>query len=263
MGIEFSKAYPVLPADEQRRLIALAQAGDTAAKDKVILHSLGLVAKVVAPLCEDQEDPFQDLFHEGVFGLMRAIELYDVARPVKFSTYAMLWIQQAVWRVMGRSSGRLYIPHHIHEVLIKVRKYQRLGAQTPEDIARQARLPLAQVRDLLHYDGIKYASLDYQMPTDGGDGDTFAALIADEECDVYAEIERQEEQDEARQQVERVLAVLSPKQREIVSLLYGIGSPALTAAEIAERLCISRQRVYQLADDAMAKMRSAELEVAS
>lgn len=113
---EAIKKHPVLPQAEIRVLIKKAQFGCKVSKDKVVLHNLGLVGKQVSKWVKTHKKmEYDDLFNEGVFGLMKAIDKFDLDRGVAFSTYAMPWIFQAISRAYKNKADTIRLPVHRYD----------------------------------------------------------------------------------------------------------------------------------------------------
>src|SRR5277367_2523342 len=143
--------YPLLTAAEEVELAKRIERGDLAAKERMITCNLRLVVSI-ARRYQTQGITLGDLIQEGVIGLIRATEKFDWRRGFKFSTYATWWIRQAVQRGVANKARTIRIPVHVVEREQKVTRTERelsakLGhAPTDDEIAKHAKLPLAQIR---------------------------------------------------------------------------------------------------------------------
>src|ERR1043166_1028130 len=145
--------YPLLTAVEEVELAKLIERGDLAAKERMINSNLRLVVSI-AKRYQGHRLSLLDLIQEGIIGLIRAVEKFDWRRGFKFSTYATWWIRQAVQRGVANKSRTIRIPVHIADREQRIGRAERalapkLGRQpTEEEVAKQAKLPLKQVREV-------------------------------------------------------------------------------------------------------------------
>src|SRR6478609_3029056 len=145
--------YPLLTAAEEVELAKLVELGDKAAKDRMVNSNLRLVVSI-AKKYQGHGLSLLDLIQEGIIGLIRAVEKFDWRRGYKFSTYATWWIRQAVQRGVANKSRTIRIPVHIAERQQKMARAERElttkleRPPTDEEIAKAAKLPLKQVREV-------------------------------------------------------------------------------------------------------------------
>jgi RNA polymerase primary sigma factor len=198
-----------------------------------------------------------DLIQEGNIGLMKAVDRFQFRRGFKFSTYATWWIRQAIGRAVTDYGRTIRLPVHVIESLSRLTRDRNALARelgrdpTPEELAGRMKLPLGKVQLLLEA-AKPTASLETPV---GDDEETpLGALVADpsarspETAVISAQMAKE---------VERAMARLTEREREVLRLRYGLGlDRELTLAEIGRRLSISRERVRQIEARAVAKMRA-------
>lgn len=239
--------YQELPADEQIRLARLAQAGDKDARDRLILTNLRLVVAKVKPWMTVQDT--SDVIHEGIIGLFEAIKRYDPDMGCRFSSYAVLWIQQNV-----RLWSYLQVPvsntRYIHDQARKAKKCLRAGITDPQHIAKQAKISPKIIDEVLAFARTGYVSLDCKIAPDV-DSEPFHAYLQDE----HDPIQALEDADE----LASWMAVLSERERQIVQLRFGldIDEEAYTFIAIGRQLGVSTQRVVQIFERALTKLQRA------
>ena len=200
-----------------------------------------------------------DLIQEGNIGLMKAVDRFQFRRGFKFSTYATWWIRQAVGRAVADYGRTIRLPVHVIESLNRLTRERRtLAAELgrdprPEELAQRLELPLGKVQLLLEASKSP-ASLEAPV---GEDEET---RLGDMVKDVAAESpEEAAMRNQMAEEVERAMAPLTEREREVMRLRYGLGTDREhTLEEVGRRLFITRERVRQIEAKALAKMRGSK-----
>jgi RNA polymerase primary sigma factor len=248
-----ARRYPLLTAAEEIELAKRIERGDMAAKDRMINSNLRLVVSI-AKKYQGQGLTLGDLIQEGVIGLIRAAEKFDWRRGFKFSTYATLWIRQAIQRGLHNTSRTIRMPVHIAQRERKISRVERelnvkLGREPSlEEIAEVAELPVEEVEEIKKASQ-PMASLDQPV---GDDGDSaFGDFLSSDKPEPQEEVVMNF-RDEA---VRKALDKLPERERDVVELRFGVGLAEPTPLrETGRVLGMSAERVRQLEERALRQL---------
>jgi RNA polymerase primary sigma factor len=226
------------------------------AKQEMVTRNLRLVVSVA---CKFRYTgmPLSDLIQEGTIGLMRAVDGFDYRRNLKFSTYAIWWIRQAIHRA-GHSHTLLRLPEYLRESSRRLREAQEVyvaehgRVPTSQEIAQRFDIPLERVERSLK-NSPEPISIDNPLP---GQERSLKDLLPDTRLPASHEMLIQHK---LRWHTQRALECLSPREADIISRRFGLDDrPAETLEQIGRDLHISRERVRQIAMEALDKLKRHE-----
>ncbi len=245
----------LLTHEEELELARRVAEGDERARRKLIESNLRLVI-AIARRYTSTGVPLIDLIQEGNLGLMRAAEKFDYQRGCHFGTYATWWIRQAVSRAAGEQSRMIHLPEHVATRLRKVRRVASQLSQEngldplPEQIAAACSIGVNEVVDLL---SVVEQPVSLDSPVDDEARYSLADTLEDSTTPAPADTASQHLLGE---ELHRALAFLTPRERAVITLRYGIGDGhSRTLLEVGKELGISRERVRQLEVVALMKLR--------
>lgn len=250
---------PMLNADEEAELARRIRAGDQEALDKLTRSNLRFVVSV-AKQYQNQGLSLSDLINEGNVGLMKAAKRFDETKGFKFISYAVWWIRQSILQAIVEYSRIVRLPlnkvgsyNKVNEAFLSfVQEFER--EPTHEELAELLDMTPKEISNMLKGNG-RHLSVD--APLSGEDGDsTMLDVIssADEGMAPDGDLMEQSLKDE----VQQGLSILSPREVEVLSAYYGLnGYKSLTLEEIGELYGLTRERVRQIKERAIRRLRKA------
>src|SRR6266478_5229265 len=248
---------PLMTPQQEIELAGKIKKGDSAARERMIKANLRLVVTIAHDYV-NLGLPLLDLISEGNIGLTKAVERFDPTKGAKLSTYAMWWIKQAIKRALADQGKTIRVPVHLGEKLARMRRVSlqmsdELGrAPTDEELGEEIGIASEKVARLKSV-GIRPASLD--APIAENDSTESAEVIGDDGAQTPFELLRDKN---LLGEVDGLLEVLDPRETTIISQRFGLdGGRPKTLENVAKSFGITRERIRQLQNIALAKLRRA------
>jgi RNA polymerase primary sigma factor len=246
----------LLTPDEEIELARRIQKGDEQAREHMIKANLRLVVKIARDY-EGLGLPLLDLINEGNIGLMKGVERFNPAKGAKLSTYAALWIKQAVRRALGNQSKTIRLPVHVVDKMAHIRLAERklreaLGREaSDEEVAEEMGFSLRQIK-LYREAGKATISLDAPL-SEGEEGKQVAEVVADPNATAaYDQLIKEGD----NEMLQELLATLTERERNILSLRFGLeGNSPKTLEEVGEHYGLTRERIRQIQEEALVHLR--------
>jgi RNA polymerase primary sigma factor len=246
-----------LTPQQEIELAGKIKKGDAAARERMINANLRLVVTIARDYA-NLGLPLLDLISEGNIGLTKAVERFDPTKGAKLSTYAMWWIKQSIKRALANQSKTIRVPVHLADKLAKMRRVSlqmsdELGREpTDEELGEEIGIASEKVARLKSV-GIRPASLDAPIADD--DSTEFAEVIGDDEAQTPFELLRDKN---LRSEMDGLVEVLDAREKKIISHRFGLdGGKPKTLENVAKNFGITRERIRQLQNVALAKLRRA------
>lgn len=249
------KRYKVLNRDEERELITRAKQGDDLAKDQIICCNIRLVASIVLKHYRHREIPELDLIQEGTFGLIKALEKYDLNTNYKFSTYAYSWIKQFIDRFLLTKGRNIYIPIKMQE---KIKEYRKKELEFENKYKRKP--TCEEISNITGYDQSTIQlieanlsdSISYDAQINTDEDDSFLDLIPDKNKtpdEIY--LEKSQKQILFKAIYE---AGLTAREKDVIQRRFGFNGKIQTLESIGNIYGLSRERVRIIEKNALTKL---------
>jgi RNA polymerase primary sigma factor len=245
----------LLTPQDEIRLAARIKKGDQEATQLMIRANLRLVVKIAHDYAR-YGLPLLDLISEGNIGLMKAVTRFDPKKGGKLSTYAAWWIKQAIKRALANQSKTIRLPAHLVDKISRMRRTEHALAEklgrdpTTDELAHEMKVPTSVIG---HWQtvSLKPASLDAPIGED--DSSEFGEIVGDDRAKTpFDEINDRQVKDE----IEGLLDQLDKRARDILKYRYGLrGARVETLEDVGKRFKITRERVRQIQNSAIARLR--------
>ena len=245
----------LLTPDEEVELARRIKQGDQESLHRLTRANLRFVVSV-AKKYQGQGLSLADLINEGNYGLIKAAQRFDETRGFKFISYAVWWIRQAILQALAEQSRVVRLPLNRIGTISKIRKTSAKLAQSHErapnieELAKELEIDVEKVREAMQHTG-RHVSMD--APFNDDDDNSLLDVLANDQDTAPDEILLDES---LKIDIERALSMLHPREAEITRLYFGIGREhPLTLEEIGQRFGLTRERVRQIKEKALRKLR--------
>ena len=244
----------LITVEEEVELAQRIKKGDQAALEKLTRANLRFVVSV-AKQYQNQGLSLPDLINEGNLGLIKAAEKFDETRGFKFISYAVWWIRQSILQALAEQSRIVRLPLNQVGSLNKINKaYSKFEQEherkpSPEELADTLELPADKVADTLRVSG-RHVSVDAPF-VDGEDNSLLDVLVNNDSPNA----DRSLIMESLAREIHRALATLTERESDIIRLFFGIGCQEMTLEEIGERFGLTRERVRQIKEKAIRRLR--------
>ena len=244
----------LISVEEEVELAQRIKKGDKEALEKLTKANLRFVVSV-AKQYQNQGLSLPDLINEGNLGLIKAAEKFDETRGFKFISYAVWWIRQSILQALAEQSRIVRLPLNQVGSLNKIHKafarFEQEHERTPsaDELATELELPKEKVTDTLRVAG-RHISVDAPF-ADGEDNSLLDVLVNTDSPNA----DRGLINESLATEVERALEILTERERDIIRYFFGIGCSEMTLEEIGEKFDLTRERVRQIKEKAIRKLR--------
>jgi RNA polymerase primary sigma factor len=247
----------LLTPEEEVELARRIRAGDQTALEKLTRANLRFVVSV-AKQYQNNSLSLNDLINEGNLGLVKAAQKFDETRGFKFISYAVWWIRQSIIQALAEHSRLVRLPLNKVGSLTKInkafsdleQKFQR--EPTAEELAELLEIPVEEVEATL---GISARHVSMDAPFTEGESNALIDVLDNpnaEKTDIALEY-----RESLQMETDRILATLTDREKEVIKLFFGIGvEHPMTLEDIGESLGITRERIRQIKDKAITKLRT-------
>ncbi len=244
----------LISVEEEVELAQRIRQGDREALEKLTRANLRFVVSV-AKQYQNQGLTLPDLINEGNLGLIKAAEKFDETRGFKFISYAVWWIRQSILQALAEQSRIVRLPLNQVGSLNKINKafakFEQENERKPtaEELARELDMPEDKVADTLRVAG-RHVSVD--APLASGEESTMLDVM--ENTDI-PHTDAKLISESLSKEIERALATLTERERDIIKLFFGIGCQEMTLEEIGDKFGLTRERVRQIKEKAIRRLR--------
>lgn len=244
----------MISTDEEVALAQRIKQGDSSALEELTRANLRFVVSV-AKQYQNQGLSLPDLINEGNLGLIKAAQRFDETRGFKFISYAVWWIRQSILQAIAEQSRLVRLPLNqvgsVNKVNRAANKFEQVYERRPsaEELASDVNLPEEKVERAMKSHS-RHVSVDAPFADD--DGGSLLDVLPNANI---PDTDRPLIQESLREEVSRVLMHLSDRERAVIEAYFGLGQPELTLEEIAEKYGLTRERVRQIKEKAIRRLR--------
>ena len=244
----------LLSVDEEVELAQKIKKGDRRALERLTRANLRFVVSV-AKQYQNQGLSLPDLINEGNVGLIKAAEKFDETRGFKFISYAVWWIRQSILQAIAEQSRIVRLPLNqvgsVNKINRELNKFEQEHERRPsvDEIADRINLPEDKIEEAMKVNN-RHVSMD--APFVDGEDNSLLDVLADNDMPMA---DKALVQESLRKEIDRAIELLNDREQKVVRAVFGIGSPAMTLEEIGEKYNLPRERVRQIKEKAIRRLR--------
>ena len=244
----------LITVDEEVELAQRIRMGDQAARDKLVSANLRFVVSV-AKQYQNQGLSLPDLIDEGNFGLIKAAQKFDETRGFKFISYAVWWIRQSILQALAEQARIVRLPLNqvgsLNKMTKAVSRFEQIHERrpSPEELAELLDTSADKVNDTLKVSG-RHVSVD--APFVDGEDNSLLDVLPNNDSPMADYTLNQES---LSKEVNRALDQLSPRERDILKMFFGIGCQEMTLEDIGAKFDLTRERVRQIKEKAIRRLK--------
>ncbi len=245
----------LISVEEEVELAQRIRKGDQAALEKLTKANLRFVVSV-AKQYQNQGLSLPDLINEGNLGLIKAAEKFDETRGFKFISYAVWWIRQSILQALAEQSRIVRLPLNqvgsLNKINKALSKFEQEHERMPsaEELSEMIDVPKDKIADTMRVAG-RHVSVDAPF-VEGEDNSLLDVLVNNDSPSADKGLNNES----LNREIERALSTLAPREREIIKSFFGIGCQDMTLEEIGERFGLTRERVRQIKEKAIRKLKN-------
>ncbi len=245
----------MISADEEVELAQRIRKGDQKALERLTRANLRFVVSV-AKQYQNQGLTLSDLINEGNLGLLKAAERFDETRGFKFISYAVWWIRQSILQAISEQSRIVRLPLNqvgsVNKINREINKFEQMNERRPslEEIAEKIDLPEEKIDDAINING-HHISMD--APFVDGEDNSLLDIMPNNDAPMADNTLVTES---LKAEIQNALNILNERERNVIEASYGINCPELTLEEIGNKFGLTRERVRQIKEKAIRKLRT-------
>jgi len=245
----------MISAEEEVELAQRIRKGDQKALERLTKANLRFVVSV-AKQYQNQGLSLPDLINEGNLGLLKAAERFDETRGFKFISYAVWWIRQSILQALAEQSRIVRLPLNqvgsVNKINREINRFEQENERRPsiEEIAEKIDLPEDKIDEAMNVNG-HHVSMD--APFVDGEDNSLLDILTNEDAPMA---DTSLVTESLKSEIQHALTILNERERNVIEASYGINGPELTLEEIGEKFGLTRERVRQIKEKAIRKLRT-------
>ena len=247
----------MISAEEEVELAQRIKKGDTKALERLTKANLRFVVSV-AKQYQNQGLSLPDLINEGNLGLLKAAERFDETRGFKFISYAVWWIRQSILQAISEQSRIVRLPLNqvgsVNKINREINRFEQLYERRPsvDEIAEKVDLPQEKIDEAMAINGHQ---ISVDAPFIEGEDNSLLDVMANSDAPLA---DNQLVEESLKSEIQNALSALNERERNVLEASYGINQPELTLEEIGTKFGLTRERVRQIKEKAIRKLRNSK-----